>query len=423
MSYLLSQTPAAALSGGLVSLAQLRAGNAVPEVADDLLPGQVGQLLGTVNAHAGAIDALARASCGAYGILSGLVVSSPGGLVVALSNGMAVIDGVVEAVGVPNLTLPANTPRIWLWLTQAGTWAFTTSATPPVGKVLYLGSVVTNASAVASIIQTHGVVRLEGGAPWTSSADVGAPTVGASIRGLHCQTLGGLYVWNGTSWHVVREAAQSHVMQMPRAQMPTGGFWMTLNGPIPTGATAEQTIWMALCAATERGRYRYRGWSFYGGLSNLTGSDRRIQSWLVEANPTTGNPARVCNPAPIISSLPANVESRWAHFAYGATDTEIDLRDNPFFWWCMQVPSSGFTGGTIGVWSGAEAGHFSSRVRDTGMSRTGTPLSFAGGLPMSNGAVDLTNCTFADPRPFYHTDAATSRLCHLMFSLWFQRVG
>ena len=161
-------------------------------------------LLGEVGAHG-------------YGVVSGCDISSPSGLTVAVSAGIAVMDALISTVTWPMLeliasgtpfgpqvlvsttTLADNTDN-YVWLTNAGALAATTVVgTPPTGARVFLAT-VTTAGGVVTVIDYSGRITITGGDHRRITADAWAPTdTPASTVRFTTQTSGGTYYWDGVS--------------------------------------------------------------------------------------------------------------------------------------------------------------------------------------------------------------------------------
>ena len=149
------------------------------------------------NKTAESLETVTGLSCGCYAVLSGLAFSSTG-LTLTVATGWAFIDAIVDVAAAINYTLPASSTS-YIWLMQAGTLTHTATTTPPAGKALYLGKVVTSGSVVTSS-DTYGLVQLLGGMAWRTTDDAGTPadSPGANLR-IWTKCPGGLYIWTGAA--------------------------------------------------------------------------------------------------------------------------------------------------------------------------------------------------------------------------------
>lgn len=197
---------------------------------------------------------------------------------------------------------------------------------------------------------------------------------------------------------------------MPRVSMPYIGAWSTGNtSPMANNSTTE--IHFLLCSVINPGIYKYKGIVFPGGGTELSGTNQSVKVWLVKAAPGTGNPTTVANTTAHECTFGTDVAKKNA-FPYAGPDAVLDLRDSPYYWVALQIPSGGFSGGTIHIAMGTSAliAH-SVRAYDFYVTRTGVALSYASGLPIVNGAVDTTNFVYTDHRTQYDTDQSQGRLC------------
>ena len=205
----------------------------------------------------------------------------------------------------------------------------------------------------------------------------------------------------------------------PRSNMPYISQYVTHNGGnLVHTSNAESRIHFSLCAVEQPGVYEYKGIGLYTGNTEIAGAAQNIKIHLIKADPVTGVPTTVANPTAHELTFGSDV-ARWNDFAYSGDHAELDLRDSPFYWVCSQLNSTGVMAGSIGVVFATSAGlALTTRQYDCYVTRSGTALTYAGGLPISGGALNLTDLTFTDNRTIYDTDASYSLLCD---ALW--RVG
>lgn len=423
MPYLLSEIPLTPLSGAPVSLAAITAGTDEADVAESVAAGDTADLLTKFNRHAARLDAVARAVGGYYCIQYGCTVTAvPATLNVAISDGFALIDGLVEVKSLANLTLPDATARVWLWLKQDGTWTYTTTATPPVGKVIYVGSAVTSGGVVASVDATNGVFRLLNGGVWTSTTDTGYPSASPNSTSImFCRTSGGTYLWDGAAWNSMgyrRNAVLSH----SRTNMANLSQFGTGNTCKITNAVESQ-IHFSLCSVPEPGIYEYKGIAFAGGNTEFAGSNQNIKVWLAKATAATGVPSTLASTTAHTLAFGTDVW-KWNEFTWGGSTAILDLRDSPFYWVVSQVYPSGFSAGEFHCVYGVEAqAALSTRKRDFFVTSSGAAFSYSAGVPNTGGAVDTTLFSYTEPRNSYWQNAADNRLCNAVWAPLLQRVG
>jgi hypothetical protein len=174
----------------------------------------------TLNQYAVASDvARVQYGVGGYAVLGntpsgsgGLQVSVSSGLNIALSAGLAALDGDYEWIASGNAFGPqalldatytvADNSTNFLWVTLAsgvpGIAINTTVGSPPANAKLYLAT-VTAVSGAITVIDYSGRVEMQGGVPTRITGDLGAPvdTPPSGWRGF-TQTVFGLFFWNGT---------------------------------------------------------------------------------------------------------------------------------------------------------------------------------------------------------------------------------
>lgn len=148
-----------------------------------------------INTSSALLEVLCRYAFGGYCVLEGLTVSAVG-LLVTVAVGFAAIDGIVPLRSVRTTSVSASQLTVNIWLKQDGTVTSTNDATPPAGKVLYIGQVTTDGSGVVS--QTYdGVVYGRGGSLYRTLAAPPADSPPSTMR-LWTQVGNDLYFWNGT---------------------------------------------------------------------------------------------------------------------------------------------------------------------------------------------------------------------------------
>ena len=159
---------------------------------------------------------LSGVGVGGYGIVSGLDISSPSGLNIVLSAGIALLDRPTEFVAssptghqvlLPTGYTLANNATNYVWLTTGGgiVASTTMSATP---GLLFIGT-VTTAAGVVTVIDYSGRVSVSGPDFVRTTADkfapVDAPPAGVRVRTL---TASGQYFFDGTSHKALVDPAK-----------------------------------------------------------------------------------------------------------------------------------------------------------------------------------------------------------------------
>lgn len=137
------------------------------------------------------------------GVLDGLALSTVSGLSITVGAGFALNQGIIDvAADITGVAVPPSSTS-HIWLSASGTITAGTT-TPPAGRQVYLGSVVTGVSSVTSI-STNGVVYIRGGGLWRSLASTPSDSPASSIRAW-TQVGTSLYLWDGTAWREVADA-------------------------------------------------------------------------------------------------------------------------------------------------------------------------------------------------------------------------
>lgn len=171
-----------------------------PNIAQAIVPSEMASLRDKLNENASRLENVGRWGGGAWGVVYGMYLTAPGGLICRVAAGQAMIDSVIT-LAQTNVSVPDNTARVHLWLSQAG--GITTVANsliPPVGSYCYLGSCVTAAGAVTSV-DTSGVLYLRGGVPLRYTADTTLPTDSPSASIVFVSVgIGVAWLWDGVSY-------------------------------------------------------------------------------------------------------------------------------------------------------------------------------------------------------------------------------
>lgn len=206
-------------------------GSVAPGVLGSFNPGTSSLLAALLNQMQSVSQAgLALAGSGCYGIISGLGLSSPSGLQILVAAGVAAIDAPLELVASSpqapyQATLPAAyvlpaSSTSFVWLTAAGAITSTTSLIPPALGKVFLGTVVTSASAVTSI-DSSGIVFIENGVATRQLADYWAPSDSPTTSGpVVTKTQGGLFIWINGAWWFLSSLSQ---------QVPTSSRTKTIS--------------------------------------------------------------------------------------------------------------------------------------------------------------------------------------------------
>lgn len=158
-----------------------------------------------------AIELLGRYGAGSYGIAKGLAIATAASLNLPVTAGHFMLDVPVEIPAATSINLPDNTARVFVFIQQDGTLAYSTSPTIGLPSQAYglLGSCVTSGGVITSV-DDSGVLRLRGGVVWRQTADIGAPfDAPPSTISFWTLTLGGWYLWNGTSYLGVGEVLKT----------------------------------------------------------------------------------------------------------------------------------------------------------------------------------------------------------------------
>ena len=161
----------------------------------------------TIRPHATRLDLLsgyggANANCILSGSNAGneLVLSAGAGLTLNIKAGHVNAGGIVELAADSTIAVPDATSRVWIWLQQNGTLSYTTTISPPATLPCLLGSCVT-AGGVITAVDNSGVIYLQAGVLWRSTADPGIPTdtPPASVAGMVTRTAFASFTWDGTA--------------------------------------------------------------------------------------------------------------------------------------------------------------------------------------------------------------------------------
>lgn len=169
----------------------------LPEVFPEITSGT--GISDKVNMTSSLLEVLCRYALGGYCVLEGYVFTVSGAsLTVTIGAGLAVIDGVVRnTVAYAYTSTPASQATVNIWLKQDGTFTHTLDATPPAGKVLYIGQVTTDGTGVTAHIY-EGVVYAMGGSLWRTLTSAPTDTLDSASR-IFTQVGADIYVWSGSA--------------------------------------------------------------------------------------------------------------------------------------------------------------------------------------------------------------------------------
>jgi hypothetical protein len=114
------------------------------------------------------------------------------------------MDGLVELASNTTITLPDNSPRVFVWLKRDGTLDKTNNVlTPPVRQPATLLFSCKTDSPTGSItsVDYSGVCHCVGGVAIRDTGDAGKPTdAPAATTAFWTRTSGGAWFWDGTQY-------------------------------------------------------------------------------------------------------------------------------------------------------------------------------------------------------------------------------
>ena len=222
-------------------------------------PTNAGASSSLMNQIQAALNLLGQGPGGGYYTFYGLDLSSPSGLNVAVSAGLAWIGFPVELTGstplglqkaIPGTYTLANNTVNFVWLTNIGTLIAGTTTTPPSGGLLYLGAVTTASGAVTGI-DYSARCYINGSFITRTTADTVAPgdTPSANVQVMTI-TANGNYLWDGISHkRLVDPAGQLYTPYTVKSV--SASFSIPANGPNLYVLTPTTTgITVTLPAAT-----------------------------------------------------------------------------------------------------------------------------------------------------------------------------
>lgn len=130
-----------------------------------------------MNWNAKAVELVAKyGGAGAHAVAYGLEISDEGGLLIAVSTGLAMIDAPIEHISaIGNQVTLLDNESSYVWLKNNGALdVVTSSLTPPSPESVYLGRVDT-AGGVITEIDISGVWKLSGGVLFRETGDLRDP--------------------------------------------------------------------------------------------------------------------------------------------------------------------------------------------------------------------------------------------------------
>lgn len=169
-----------------------------PPTSNSFASGVTTEFTKKLNQNSKGWDMVNRYGAGGYGIGVGLALSAGSGLTLNISDGQAVLDGIVEVRSYAGLALADNSDN-WIWLKQDGTIVRETTTTPPVGNCVLLGLAVASSGAITSVGQ-DGAIVFRSGQMWRETNDLWAPSdTPNSILRVFTKTQGGVFFWDGSA--------------------------------------------------------------------------------------------------------------------------------------------------------------------------------------------------------------------------------
>lgn len=208
ITLLASQVPAAMVPSATYKIEDTLAGGYAPHAEQFIIGENNASLLASyLNSYGMRLDLLSRHGGTANCICRGLGISAGSGLTLNVATGLAHIDaGFVElkSTDVLTITLSNNNPN-YIWLKTDGTLYKDTTTAAPASQAVYLGYALTSGGAITQLDDAGRYVVTQGQVERTT-ADTGTPgdTPSSSLR-FYAVTLGGLYYWDGSTWHRVND--------------------------------------------------------------------------------------------------------------------------------------------------------------------------------------------------------------------------
>lgn len=170
--------------------------------------GEKGEIASKLNENALRTDLAGRYGGGAYMVGTGLVLSTGSGLNAGVTAGQAIIDAIVEVPANTTVTIPASSPRFFVWLLQDKTFLVKNNdLSLPSQPAVLIGSGVSGASSITSVDES-GVFYDRNGFPERTTADTGMPTdTPPATSRFYSKTLGGTYFWDGAKYFRIPDTA------------------------------------------------------------------------------------------------------------------------------------------------------------------------------------------------------------------------
>lgn len=163
-----------------------------------------------LNRNATQLDLTSRYAAGLYSVGQGLVISAGTGLLVDITAGQAVMDGIVEVPANASIVVSNSIARGYIYLLRDGTFSVVNnSLTPPSEPYVFVGSFVTSGGAVTSVDHS-GIMKQYGTLVIRQTADSGAPGDTPGSFAFLTITSGGTYLWNGSS-HIPIETSATAI--------------------------------------------------------------------------------------------------------------------------------------------------------------------------------------------------------------------
>ncbi|MCH8977991.1 MAG: hypothetical protein IH945_01955 [Armatimonadetes bacterium] len=225
--------PLPVVPGAVVYASVQREVTGVPPTSDKYTLAMLeGGYVAADNRNATAQDMQNRYGSGGYAVGFGLGLTSGGDLELEVGKGQATIDGIVEFSADQTVVVPPSMSRGYIWLKQDGTFVVQNATTDkPAGNVVFLGSLVTDASTITSF-DDSGIVYWRGGNMWRETNDAGVPgdSPDAALR-LITKTQDGSYFWNGARHTFNAGTTVREGLEAARAGVVKGDVFESVDGP------------------------------------------------------------------------------------------------------------------------------------------------------------------------------------------------
>jgi hypothetical protein len=143
------------------------------------------------------------------GVVNGLVLSAASGLSLPVTAGHASNMGYLEYAG-GTITVPDNTPLVFVWLLQNQTLAITTTTTPPATNACLLGNCTTLSGNITAV-DFSAVCYIVGGFLIRHTADTGIPGDSPNAATAFLTLCpAGVYLWDGIAYKPIWEPAKAN---------------------------------------------------------------------------------------------------------------------------------------------------------------------------------------------------------------------